>query len=441
VAQISKDAELFQKFLPGRKILIADSNAGSRSSLFNVLKEMGAKSNQLFLANTYKAAEEQIAELKPHVVIAEYEFGPRCGLELLQSQREQRPKETKDCIFIIVTGNTSQTAAARALEEDIDAYIIKPYTLEFVRKTILNAAIQKIRPPEYLKTIEQGKARMEEAKLDEAEELFNKATKLDPAPSLAYYYLGQVKFLREIVAQAQSNYMKGLKFNGIHYKCLVGMYELLMKERRHKDAYDVVKKIAKYFPANPKRLGEVLRLAIMTGEYEDIERYYLMFMTLDQRNETLIRYTTAALVVCGKYYLDSNQGAGKALDIFNKAAVTSMGSPRVLSEIIPVLIENNLPEEAEKFLKRFPPETHKGKEFQVMNFLILNGKSAPSLVVEQGRRLLAQGIEDPRLYEVMIKRSVEANLGAAAEDLVRSAVAKYPAKKELFESLLKRSSP
>lgn len=429
-----KEAELFEKFLQGRKILIADSNAAARSSLFNLLKEMGAKSSQLSLANTYQAAEQQIAELKPHVVIAEYEFGRDCGLELLRNQREQRPKELKECIFVVVTSNTSQSAAARALEEDIDAYIIKPYTLEFVRRTLIKAALMKIKPPEYFAVIDQGKEALEGGRFDEAEELFNKATTLDNTPSLAYYYLGQLKFIREVMAQAQSSYMKGLKFNNIHYKCLVGMYELMMKQERHTDAYDIVKKIAKYFPANPKRLSEVMRLAIVNGAYEDIESYYKMFTSLEQRNVMLVRYVTAAMVICGKYYLGLGKSEGKAVDVLQKAAATSGNSPRILAEIVPMLLEHKLAEEAERFLQKFPPETRKGPEYLVMEMLVLEGKTSASLAISRGRELLAQGIKDPRLYEIMIRKSKEAGLDSAVEDLVRDATSAFPEKKTAFET-------
>lgn len=428
-----REAAIFATFMEGRQILIADSNAAARSSLFNLLKELGAKSHQLFLANTYHHAEQRIVENKPHIVIAEYDLGQNCGLELLRTQREQRPKETKECIFIIVTGNTSQSAAARSLEEDIDAYIIKPYTLEFVRRTIIKAAMNKIKPPKYFATIDQGKEALEAGKFDEAEALFVAATTLDAAPALAYYYIGQTKFMRAMMPMAQSNYMKGLKFNQIHYKCLVGMYDLLMKEQRHTEAYDIVKKIAKYFPANPKRLSEVLRLAIMNKQYEDIEGYYRMFTNIDQRNADLVRAASAAMVICGKYYLSLGRSETKAVDIFGKAAATASYTPRIMIEIISTLLEHKLDDDADKFLKKFPPETRNSSEFLVSEVLVLDKKGSASLAITSGRQLLAQGIKDYRLYLMMIRRSQKAGLALAVEDLIQQACAAFPDKKELFQ--------
>lgn len=439
--QAAREAEIFAKFLEGRKVVIADGNAAARSSLFNLLKEMGAKSNQLFLANTYEAAEQRIRETQPHIVIAEYDLGQSCGLELLRNQREQRPKETKECIFILVTGNTSQSSAARALEEDIDAYIIKPYTLEFVRSTIIKAAMSKIKPSKYFATIDKGKDAMAAGNLDEAESLFVAATTLDSAPALAYYYIGQVKFLRTIMPMAQSNYMKGLKLNQIHYKCLVGMYELLMKEQRHSEAYDIVRKLAKYFPANPKRLSEVLRLAIINKQYEDIEGYYKTFTNIDQRNPDLSRAAAASMVICGKYYLSSGRGEGKAMDIFNKAAATASTDMKIMMEIIGTLLEYGLEKEAQKFLQKFPPEMRRRNEFLVSEVLVLDRSTSLSMSIDRGRELLARGIKDPKLYLMMIKRSKEAGLQAAVEDLVRQACTAFPDKKEQFEKAATEPAP
>lgn len=429
----------FKKFIEPKKVLIADPGAASRSGIFKVLRDLGAKTNNLILANTFHQAETVISSEKPHIVVAEYELGKRCGLELLQTQREQRPDETKECIFIIITGNTSQTAVARSAEEDIDAYIIKPYTADSVRKLLIRTAISKIRPSEYYQFIEAGKKLIIEGKLKEAEDQFIKATKSDPAPALACYYIGQVKYMEKILEQAKGSYQKGLEFNKIHYKCMVGFYDLLMVQQEYDKAYDIVKKISQYFPANPKRLAEVLRLAIINGKFEDIEKYYSIFSNIDERDEILIKYVCAALVVCAKYYLNTKVAHTRSLELLRKAAVTGQGRVNILKEIILTLLEYNLVKDAKEFLKRFPVDTLNSPEFLICEFLISNKDgTTPSLIVEKGRALLAQSVLDERLHTVMIERSIESNLIDAAEGLIRDAAKKFPAKKVMFEKYLEQ---
>ena len=434
-----KEAGTFAKYLENRKVLIADPSTSSRSGLFAVFRDLGARPNLTLLVNTFSQAQATIISDKPHIVVAEYDLGKRCGLELLQSQREQRPEETKQCLFVVVTSNTSQTAVARSAEEDIDAYIIKPFTPEVVRKTLMRAALEKIRPRDYMLAIDEGKLAMSEARLDDAEAHFMRAMPLDPSPSLACYYLGQAKALREIMGEAQGSYQKGLGYNRIHYKCMVGLYDLLMKQREHTQAYEVVRRLSQYFPANPKRLAEVLRLAIVTGKFDDIERYYTIFTNIDDRDETLIRYVCAALVVCGKYYLSTKVGNNRAIELFRKASVTAQGRTRVLKEIVLALLDYHLIKEADGFLSKFPPESFNSDEFLLLRFLVYNHSGKPSIIIDQGRALLSRGVVDDRLYTIMIQRSAEADLGAAAEELVHSGSEKFPEKKTYFEEVLSKA--
>src|SRR5206468_1891405 len=106
----------------------------------------------------------------------------------------------------------------------VDTFIIKPYTLETLKRTLTTAAIAKLYPNEYVRTIEAGKALLFKGEVDAALTEFNKATKLDPKPALAYFYKGQAEQLKSAVEDASKDYKQGLNYNKIHYKCLIGLY-------------------------------------------------------------------------------------------------------------------------------------------------------------------------------------------------------------------------
>ncbi|MFM9577942.1 hypothetical protein, partial [Streptomyces turgidiscabies] len=84
-----------------------------------------------------------------------------------------------------------------AAEEDVDAYILKPFTAELVRKVISQAILKKLEPSKYLQTIEEGKNFLEDKHFPEAEEMFRKAIALDPTPTLALYYHGYAQAVRQ----------------------------------------------------------------------------------------------------------------------------------------------------------------------------------------------------------------------------------------------------
>lgn len=435
--QESSSAQVFRKYIENKQIVIADPGATARQGLFHILKELGAKPQNITLVNQYEDAEAQIQEKRPHVVLADYDLGQRCGLDLFQSQRSQHPQDSKKCLFIIVTSNSSQSAVARSCEEDIDAYILKPFTPDAVRTIIMKSAVQKIQPSEYQLLIEQGKESLEKKNYDEAELLFKKAKGQNPSPTTACYYLGQVSYLKKVTDQSKIYYEEGLNLNKIHYRCLVGLYDLLISKNDQKEAYKIVKRISQYFPANPKRLAEVLKLAIVTQQYDDIEKYYSLFTNLDQRDETLIRYVCAALVICSKHYLEGKVGQSRAIELLHKAAATAGGRTRILREIILTLADHSLAQDAEHFLGRFPPEHQAGNDYAVLKFVVSQCDPTSVPTPELGRKLLRKGIVDERLYQAIVEGFLRKGKREDAQDTVIEASNKFPAKKAEFETLLK----
>jgi CheY-like chemotaxis protein len=435
-AMSGKDLEILKKYLGVKTILIADTSGVSRSGLHGVFTKLGAKPNQMILVKSLNQALEVIETRKPHIFVAEFDLGKRCGLDLFIRAREKFPQQAKESIYIIVTNNTSQSSVARAAEEDVDAFIIKPFTPETVGRTIMSAALAKIKPSEYMLAIEAGKKALAAGDFPNAITEFERAMKLDPQPSLACYYLGQTKFVQQLLDEASTLYESGLQYNRIHYKCMVGLYEIFMARKMHAAAYEIVKRISQYFPANPKRLAEVLRLAIVNAKYEDIEGFYKVFINLDERNDMLIKYVCAALIVCGKYYLGAGRSRTRALQLFQNAAATGSGRTKILKEIVFGLVDHNLAKEADGFLGKFPAETHKSEDYLVARFLVIDAGGVRSKTIEEGRALLANNILDPRVYAVMIRRSLEAQLQPAAETLCRDAIAKYPNLRADFEAIL-----
>jgi len=429
----------FRAYVKDRRIVIADASSVSRANLAQTLVNLGAKSANLALSSSYADAEAEIARTKPQIVVCDYDLGNQRGLDLLQRQRTCN-EGSKDTLFVLVTGNSSQTAVARAAEEDVDTYILKPFTAAVLRASLIRAALAKSIPNEYARTIDEGKKLLAANQFDDALKAFERAISLDQAPALACFYFGQTQLMKQATEVAEDSYNKGLTYNRIHYKCMVGLFDLFMSQKRHIDAYETVKRISQYFPANPARLNSVLKLAIMTQSYDDVEKYYQMFTKLDERNDEIIKHVCAALVVCGKYYLQKNFKS-RAIELFNKAAVTAGGRVKILQEIIFALVEHKLGKDAQVFIQRFPPETHETSTYLALELLIADQLvENVGVVLQKARALVSQGIHDPIISEILIRRSVEAGFQDTAENEARAAAQRYPDQKNFFERL-PRSKP
>lgn len=432
---MSDEKDPLGRFLSATDVLIVDSNSSARVSLAVTLVNLGATRNKLSLVGTMEEARAEIKRLRPRMIFCDFLIGTRPGLDLIQEQKKEYGDKARDSFFFLVTGNASQSVVARAAEEDVDSFVIKPYTLNTFRKCISEALNAKLNPSEYMKLIEKGKAQLEAGEIDPAVETFESAKKLDPKPTLACFYLGQADLIRQALEEAGEDYRQGLKYNKIHYKCLTGLYDLLMKQRNYEAAYDIVKRLSQYFPANPNRLAGVLRLAIMTSNYDDIEGYYRIFTQLDNRTDELIRYICSALAVTGKYYLGRNTRS-RALELFEKVAITCAGRIQFMRYALEALVENDCVRDAADYLSFFPPAT-RGQPDYLISTLVVAGATRPSgEVVQLARDLIRTGIEHPSVYSILIRHSAKAGLKDSAENIRHDASTKWPEKQSDFATAL-----
>ncbi len=426
--------DALERFLDASQILVADPSSASCVRLVSVLCQLGAKRHRVDLAQDWETAVRLIEEKKPGVVFCEYQLGSKPGLDLLQELRGMYPEKPTP-LFILITGNTSQAAVAEAAEEDVDTFILKPYSLVTLKKSLGLAVDVKFNPSEYLKGVAKGKDLLVENRLDEAESALLEACALNAKPTLAFFYLGQVRNMKRMLEEARGNYREGLDLNRIHYKCLVGLFELLTKQGKSDEAYEVVKRIAQYFPANPKRLTSVLRLAIVTKNYEDIENYYRLFTLIERRTAELVSYMCAALIVTGRYYL-TRKTQSRAISVLESAAVSCAGTTKFLRFIIEVLAEYRLLKEAREILKRFPASTHASQDFVASAFLVESDSPNRSQVVQQGREALRLGVRFPSTHFALAQALIGAGLVEPARDLIGEALQAWPDQTERFHGLL-----
>ena len=416
---------LTRAYLGSSHVLIVDKNSSARVGLKKLLVSMGAHLQKIHLAGSYEEAEDLIGERKPNLVFCDYQVGGKFGLDLLQKQRQEHSKEANQRIFMLVTSNTSQSAVAQAAEEDIDAYVLKPYTIESFTISLNQAIRLKVQPSEYIKLIQAGKDLLEKNQLDEAMSVFNAALSMDTRPSLACFYVGLTHFRKSCPDGSAMSYQKGLGLNKIHYKCLVGLFDLLMYSKKYDAAYEVVQQTVRFFPANPKRLSTVLKLAIQTKHYSDVDAYYQGFLKIDERSEEMIKSVCAALIVCGKHYLEILEHK-TGVDLIQKASVSAAGSHSILKKAIETLVQFDQVADAKTVLKRFAKPTEEDPQYAVASLVISSKENKAELVAGRGQELLRNGVNDREVYRVTIESFKKIGKADRAQELRDEAAKLYP---------------
>jgi hypothetical protein len=325
---------------------------------------------------------------------------------------------------------------AEAAEGDVDAYVVKPFTMETLRLHIAQAGIDKIKPEGYRGTIARGRDLLLEGKLTEAMTLFREAKSLSGKPSLACYYEGQGFERLKEPDHGQKSYEEGLLFNELHYRCSVALFDLLVSKKSLDRAYSVISKVSGVFPMSPKRLCATIDLAVRTQHFDDVDRYYEIFSKLDERREDLKRYLSAALVVGAMYQL-RHKNSARAVSLLGKAALTAGDQPGVLREIVLTLAEHGELAQAKKFLERFPPVSRQAPVYLSAEYAILDKTAPGPEVLSKGRKLIQGGIQDPLIYRILIRRTVEAQPGDAVVGLVNEASVIWPSQAATFKALAK----
>lgn len=428
------EKKAFEEALNRYSILIVDGYTPSRTGIARMLSQMGVKSSNIRLAATYELAMNEMNEKCPTFIISDFKLGNHSGLELSEALRERYPNHN-DTIFVLITADAGQTSIAQAIDEEVDFYILKPYTQEVFFNSLKKTVFKKMKPSAYTQLIEEGQAHARGERWDSAREAFQKALDLHPRPALACYQIAEVEKERKNTEEREKWLKKGLFFNKIHYKCLVGLYELYLEQLDVVKAYQIINRISENYPLSPKRLQSILRLAIQTKNFSDIEKHFEIFLNLEERDDELFRYITAALLVCGKFQL-KKKNREEGLDLLNRAAVYSGGGTQILRAILTTLMDFELYDEAELILKRFPAESTQTTDYLTCDYLLADKTLGVEEVITRGRKLLGKQIQDPEIYKVLVSRLKEYGKPRDSEELAQEAARRWPEQKEAFLALV-----
>lgn len=428
-----KSEEIFSEYLSQQYIVVADASSVSRSRLKKNLTDLGAKQDYILSCGSYEEANEFIKKYKPKIVISEYMIGKKSGFDLLRENR-LHGSHTEDALFILVTSSGAQSLVAKAAEEDVDAFVIKPYTLDSFKKTISTSALQKLYPSEYQQLINAGKNMMENGEVDAAKSTFYQAITKSNAPTLACFYAGKAEYDSNDAKKAEEDFQEGLGINKIHFKCLVGMYNLLMEKKEFEKSYDIAKKMAKFFPANPERLKTVLKLSIITNNISDIEFFYSLYLEIDERDNKLVEAMSAALIICAKYHFRKKKEE-KAIDLMKKAVMTSKNDKKFIKFVVEYLVYYGQWGEIANMMKKFNSSDTTTDEFKICHFF----SQCPSMdgvaIIQECQQMIQNNLISPVIHFLLIQKLYRQKRSPEAMRYVEEFKKKWPEKHYFLNDL------
>lgn len=410
-------------FFRGKKVLIADNSTAIKEMIKNSLNAFDVNPGDVQVARSFQDAVVYMKKEKPMLVFSEMDLEGHSGLDLLQIMKTYA--QTNDRLFMIATANSQESLVAEAAEEDVDNYILKPFSKDDFTTYLFDALRSKIFPTDFSVTIEEGKNLLRQKNYEEGYKIITLAKTMNDKPTLACYYAGECKRLLNENTLALKEYEEGLSYNKIHYKCLIGKFEVLEKQKKYIEAYEVVEKITDFFPVSPQRLGKIFTLAVHTKNFADAEKYLKIYEELEYKPPNLRMIVTAALYVCGRYYLEEKK-TKEAVKVFKDAIYNSFLDISLIEKCVRFLCDKGLADEAKDVLNAYPFDKKSDAHFGLMETLV-HFKAGSYLYVTQINKDLSKEDRAPlELYEMVIESYIQTNNLKQAEGLAYKAIQKFP---------------
>lgn len=419
-----------QDFLKGCAILVIDESRMTTQTIITGLVDLGANPKLITAAKRYDDAKEIIKRKKPQIVITEYFVEKKFGLDLLNIQKENliMPEEK---VFMMVTSKAEESIIAEAAEEDVDMILLKPFSRDTLLEYLLKMILAKVRPTDYRQVINSGKDHLVKQEFEPALNMFELAKAMESKPTLAHYYCGLSQKGLIDIKKAMSEFEAGLNFNPIHYKCLVGKFDILEELNDKKAAYDVVQEIIRNYPISPQLFTKIFKLAVHTQNFEDVETYYEIYKGIDRKTPELIKTVTGGLLVCGKFLLKTG-AKPRATKVFRDAILSASLDQNCISIVVEALFEKNMAEEARSALELTPHDLKESEKYKIMDFKVTSISEPTPVVVSTGLKYIKQGIRDVYLFETSIQKLIEVKRKSAAEALAYKAIEFFPEEKARF---------
>lgn len=399
---------------------------------------MGLPRGSVLLAARYSDALKIISDRKPKMIVTEYEVEGKLGLALIEKQQEFYDDASR--VSMIITKNSSDSVVAEAAEEQVDAFLLKPFSIDVFQKKLMDVVIKKMNPSPYILKINQGKSLLQKKDFKAAIEEFQQAKTLEEKPTLAAYYAGQAYLEMGDDAHALAEFQEGRKHQPLHYYCLTGEFEIHIRKKNFAEAYLLVSSIKTNYPLTPRRLGQIFMATVFTRNFDELGGLYELFTTLDIRSDELVKIASMALLTAGKHFL-LEKNHTKAIELFDKGLLVSSRDMAYLDKVITELLKSGAHDPARHFLDKAPAHTLGSPEHSRIAFKVDAATLNPEQLVERGRKLIMDGLGTPEIYESVVKLMASAGKLTLAESVIGRALKTNPEMRGTLYKILEDHGP
>lgn len=387
-------------FLGDGNCLIVEPSQSFAFAIQNTIQLMGVPHSKIQITRRLQDAKRLILELKPKLLISEYEIDGHYAIDLFEIQGSY--SQLSDRVSMIHTLNSSESAVAEASEGEVDGYLLKPFSMKDFQQKLESILSTKLNPSPYFLKLNSGRKFLNEKEFQKAADEFLLAKPLDPKPTLACFHAGQAfQFLGD-TPRALLEFQEGLGHHPLHYRCLTGEFDAFMESKKYDEAFQLIETIKSHFPITSKRLGQFFVAAVFTNHFEELTHFCQLMIQFEHRSAELVRISSLAMLTAGRHYLKESQFE-KAFIAFELGYQVSGKNFEILEKSVNEFLKMKDFLRAQALFNRASSAEFGKTHFKVLEFRVGQHSLSPEGLIKKGQQLIDDGHGNPEIYLAMVK--------------------------------------
>lgn len=386
--------------------------------VLHTLDNIGVSPSNISIAKSMEESISILRDKKPHYLACYINPKDTDVFAIIDEHKKIIPNSLERYFLAFSEGRALYTFA-QALEEDIDGYIIEPFSQSKVLTKLNTSLASKVSPSSYKKGLIKVKDLIGQKDLSNARILCRSIMFLHPRPAMAYFYLAKIEEALGSPDLAIKEVINGLKLNKEHYHCLIYLHELYFQKKDFDRAYRVLKKVLETFPLSMHRMFDVFRSGISSGHFDEIQIYCLKLLKEEGHELPIIRFCCAGLIVCAMNTL-GHKSENNGIALLKQTLKYSKSDPRILKNIFMSYYRFGLHKNANKILDIFKKEDYHSHHYHSCRFLKELNSTLPleNMIANAPRNLSLSQYDEDCCSALLIKTT---NLGIEGDlELVQS---------------------
>ena len=287
------------------KILIIDDKVNMRRTIKNLLKKIGYK--DFIEADDGDTAMRKLEYESVGFILCDWNMPKMNGSEVLKAVRDN--PTLKNIPFLMITAEMNVATVAAAIEDEVDDYILKPFTPSVLQEKMDKILKLKASPSALDTHLNLGHVYLEGDLLKEALAEYKKALTINPKSPRVIMAIAKVYESGGDLEQAKDLLKKAIKLSPQFVKAHEALASILLSQDKVDEAKKHLGTAVLIAPRNIERQMEYGKALIKTGQKDKAKEAFRAVMEMAKENHSEMARQI------GEVYLESGLEAD-AQDIF-----------------------------------------------------------------------------------------------------------------------------